>query len=161
MIITYRKILTLVFSLLLIPCICFADPIITSDVRTFDVIKGIYDLRGNVFVQFPVGNNTMTIKGDTTKVHLYQMEVHGQGNITLSFEDIDFNCDKVDVYHKQHTAFLSGGTHLKVQNLDITSDKASYCWKTKLATFTGNVKVNNEPREDNLQYDMVAKQFIH
>ncbi len=88
------------------------------------------------------------------------MEVHGQGNITLSFEDIDFSCDQVDVYHKQHTALLAGNIHFKAEALDVLSDKASYCWKTKLATFSGNVKVNNEPKPDNTQYNLITKQFV-
>jgi len=158
---TYKKISAFFLVLLMIPCICFADPIITSDSRTFDVMKGIYNLQGHVFVQFPVGNNLMTIKGDATKVHLYKMEVHGHGNISLSFDDINFLCDQVDVYHKQETAYLTGNMHLKTNTLDIVSDKGSYCWKTKLATFIGNVKVNGEAKPDNIQYNMVTKKFVY
>jgi len=155
-----KKLLALIMTLLLIPSVCFAETIITSDVRTFDVMKGIYNLQGHVFVQFPVDNSNMTITGDATKVYLYQMEVHGQGNITLKFNDIKFACDKVDVISKERTAYLNGNMNFKSDNLSITSDSGSYCWKTKLATFIGNVKVNGEAKPDNIQYNMVTKKFV-
>ena len=155
-----KWILSLVMTLLLVPCVCCAEPVITSDTRTFDVMKGIYDLRGHVFVQFPVHDSTMTITGDKTQVYMYQMEVHGAGNITLSFDDMHFSCDKVDVYHKERTAYLAGRMKFKSNDVSITSNKGSYCWKTKLATFIGNVKVNGQPRPDNTKYNMETKQFV-
>ena len=79
--------------------VCFADsPIIKSDTRTFDIMKGVYDLQGNVFVQFPAHDKTLTIKGDRTQVFLYDMEVHGAGHISLAYDQLNFLCDQVDVY---------------------------------------------------------------
>ena len=156
----YNKTLALVLGLLLLPCICFAEPIIKSDVRTFDIMKGLYDLKGNVFVQFPVEKSTMTIKSDAAQVYMYKMEIYGQNNITLSFDDISFACDKVAVYPTKSIAHLTGHMHLKAPDLDIKSDKGSYDWKSKLATFIGNVKVNGKSKPDNTQYNMVTKKFV-
>lgn len=93
---------------MMLPSMCFADPVIKSDSRTFNPLTGVYDLQGNVFVQFPAHDTTLTITGDATKVYLYAMEVHGQGNIRLSFGDMSFACDKVDVYHSGRTAYVNG-----------------------------------------------------
>ena len=91
-----RKIIfSIILTIIMLPSICFAEPIIKSDSRTFDIIKGVYDLRGNVFVQFPVHGSNMTITGDMTKVYMYQQEVHGSGNITLSFDNMKFEVNPI------------------------------------------------------------------
>lgn len=157
-----KKIFLLIMMLLmLLPTICFAaEPIIQSDSRTFNPLKGIYDLRGNVFVQFPVKDITMTINADTAQVYIYNMEVHGQNNITLSFGDMSFKCDKVDVYHSDRTAYVSENCIFQDGNTNITSDKGSYSWKTKIAAFQGNVKVNGQPHDGDIAYNVIAKKLI-
>lgn len=155
-----KLILSVVMLLMLLPSLCWAvEPIITSDSRTFNPLKGIYDLRGNVFVQFPVHDTTLTITGDTTQVYLYNMEVHGQGNITLSFGEMRFNCDQVDVYHSDRTAYVNGNLKFQDEAVNITADSGSYCWKTKLAAFHGNVKVNGKPQNDDIAYNVTTKKI--
>ncbi len=145
----------------LIPALCFADaPIIKSDSRTFDVMKGVYDLQGNVFVQFPAHDKTLTIKGDRTKVFLYEMEVHGEGNIQLSYDQLHFNCDKVDVYHKERTAYVTGNCSFQHEDLLITADQGFFNWKKKLATFQGNVQVNQGPVQERVVYQVLEKRFL-
>lgn len=151
--------------LMLLPSMCSAvEPKITSDTRTFNPLKGIYDLRGNVFVQFPAHDTLLTITGDTTQVYLYDMEVHGQGNITLSFGDMSFKCDKVDVFHKERTAYVEGKCSFvdKFENktVSITADKGSYCWKTKLAHFSGNVSVDGQKKKQDVTYNVITKEFL-
>lgn len=156
-----RKIIfSIILTIIMLPSICFAEPIIKSDSRTFDIIKGVYDLRGNVFVQFPVRGSNMTITGDITKVYMYQQEVHGSGNITLSFDNMKFSCDNVDVYSNQRIAYLEGNMNFNSNDLNITSDSGSYNWKTKIAIFNGNVKVNGESKPNNTKYNMETKSFI-
>ena len=46
-----KLLLVITMLLMLLPSLCFADPVIKSDSRTFNPIKGVYDLEGNVFVQ--------------------------------------------------------------------------------------------------------------
>lgn len=156
-----KILLTIMMLLMLLPNICAAaDPVITSDTRTFNPLTGVYDLRGHVFVQFPAHDTQLTITGDTTKVHLYAMEVHGEGNITLSFGDMSFYCDKVDVYHKDRTAYVEGNLNFNDDSTKITADKGSYCWSTKLAAFQGNVTVNGEPHEGDVAYNVMTKTLI-
>lgn len=152
-------ILLLIFSML--PTLCFAaDPVITSDSRTFNPFKGTYDLKGNVFVQFPVNDTLLTIKGDTTKVCIYTLEIHGQGNISLTFDDLNFNCDKVDVYNSDKTAFVTGNLKFMDNTYNITADAGSYSWDTKIAIFHGNVKVNGQAYENDIKYNVITKKIL-
>ncbi len=156
-----KKVLLLItFILLILPSVCFASPVITSDTKTFNPLTGVYNLKGNVFVQFPVHDNTLTITGDMTTVSLYSMEVHGLGNITLSFDNLHFNCDKVDVYHSNRTAYVDGNLHFADDQNTITSDSGSYCWKTKIAAFHGNVIVNGQSHDGDIAYNVIEKQII-
>ena len=147
--------------LTLLPALCLADtPIIKSDSRTFDVMKGVYDLQGNVFVQFPAHDKTLTIKGDRTQVFLYDMEVHGVGNIQLAYDQLNFLCDRVDVYHKQRTAFVAGHCRFQHEGLELTADQGSFNWKKKLATFQGHVSVDQGPFQEKVVYHVLEKRFL-
>ena len=156
-----KIILALFMLLMLLPSMCGAvEPTIKSDKRTFNPLTGVYDLQGHVFVQFPAQDTMLTITGDNTKVYLYNMEVHGQGNITLSFGKMSFKCDKVDVYHYDRTAYVEGNCNFQDDGMVITSDKGSYCWKTKIADFQGNVKVNGKASKGDVRYDVITKKLV-
>ena len=156
-----KIILALFMLLMLLPSMCGAvEPTIKSDKRTFNPLTGVYDLQGHVFVQFPAQDTMLTITGDNTKVYLYSMEVHGQGNITLSFGKMSFKCDKVDVYHYDRTAYVEGNCNFQDNGMVITSDKGSYCWKTKIADFQGNVKVNGKASKGTVRYDVMTKKLV-
>ena len=156
-----KLLLALFMVLMLIPSMCGAvEPTIKSDSRSFNPFTGVYDLQGHVFVQFPAHDTDLTITGDTTQVHLYKLEVHGQGNITLNFGDLIFNCDKVDVYNSDRTAYVNGNCNFKDKETVITADTGSYCWKTKIAAFKGNVKINGKSHKGELAYNVMTKKFI-
>ena len=156
-----KKLLILILMLIMIPVTCLAaDPIIRSDTRTFNPLTGVYDLAGNVFVQFPAHDKTLTITGDSTQVCLYAMEVHGAGNIALTYDQLSFHCDKVDVYHSDSTAYVSGNLRFSHENTNIAADSGSFCWKTKLASFHGNVKVNGVSQSGDVIYNVEDKKFI-
>lgn len=156
-----KKLLILVLMLIMIPVSCLAaEPVIRSDTRTFNPLTGVYDLVGNVYVQFPAHDKMLTITGDKTQVMLYDMEVHGVGNIALSYDQLNFLCDKVDVYHSDRTAYVNGNLHFTHDKTNITADSGSFCWKTKLASFHGNVKVNGAPQLGDVVYNVEEKKFI-
>lgn len=56
-----KLLLILTMLVMMLPSMCFADPVIKSDSRTFNPLTGVYDLQGNVFVQFPAHDTTLTI----------------------------------------------------------------------------------------------------
>lgn len=152
--------LALLFAILTLPSLCLAaEPVITSDTRTFNPLSGVYDLSGNVFVQFPAHDTMMTITGDYTQVNIYKMEVHGNSNIKLSYADMNFSCDKVDVYSSQRTAYVSGNLSFKDGTNIITADSGTYNWKTKEASFSGNVNVNGTPQQKDIVYNVLTKQI--
>lgn len=169
-----KKFFIALLMIFMLPALCLANEqtssthktskgkevIIQSDVRTFDLMKGIYDLQGNVFVQLPAHDKTLTIKGDRTAVHIYKMEVHGKGNIVLIYDDLDFKCDAVDVFHKGRTAYIKGNIKFKHDKTKIAADKGTFNWKTKLASFEGNVVVNGEPRDGKVTYHVLEKKFL-
>lgn len=42
----------------------------------------------------------------------------------------------------------------------ISADQGSFNWKTKLASFEGNVKVNGTPKEGKVTYDVLKQSFV-
>lgn len=156
-----KKLLLLIIAIMIfIPSLCQgAEPVIKSDTRTFNPFTGIYDLRGNVYVQIPAHDTMLTITGEQTMVSLYKLEVHGQGNITLVYDDLKFHCDKVDVYHKDRTAYVTGNCSFVSGSTSISAEQGSFNWKTKLARFEGNVKINGSPKEGIVVYDVLKKSF--
>lgn len=157
-----KKLLILITAIImLIPSLCLAaEPVIKSDTRTFNPLTGVYDLQGNVYVQFPAHDTMLTITGDQTMVSLYKLEIHGQGNITLTYDDLKFHCDKVDVYHKTHTAYVTGNCSFVTGAVSISADNGSFNWKTKLANFESNVKVNGVPQKEAVTYNVLNKSFV-
>lgn len=167
-----KKLFLIILAIFLFPTLCLSAEVISShktsrgelivqsDNRTFDIIKGIYELQGNVHVQLPIRKKNITIKGDRTTVHIYQQEVHCEGNIKLIYNDLNFTCDAVDVYHENKTAYVRGNIIFDHNGTVITADKGEYNWKTKLATFSGNVIVNGVPKNNSVTYHVIKKMFI-
>lgn len=154
-----KFLLILTMLVMMLPSMCFADPVITSDSRTFNPLTGVYDLQGHVFVQLPTNYTTISITGDTAKVYVYSLEVHGQGNIHLTFDNTNFNCDKVDVYYSNSTAYVDSNLIFNDNVNKITADSGSYCWRTKIAAFHGNVTVNGQPHDGDIAYNVMEKRI--
>lgn len=131
--------------------------VVQSDSRTFDVLKGVYELQGNVYVNLPIRKRNLAVKADRASVHIYDLEVHCSGNINLVYNDLNFKCDTVDVFHEGRIAYVTGNLQFDDEKTKIMADKGSYCWKTKLATFEGNVVVNGEPKGNKINYHVISK----
>ena len=168
-----KKIILTVLLLLLIPLQCLANNVassthitskgelvVQSDSRTFDVLKGVYELRGNVYVNLPIRKKKLAVKADRASVHIYDLEVHCSGNINLVYNDLNFKCDTVDVFHEGRIAYVTGNLQFDDGKTKIMADKGSYCWKTKLAIFEGNVVVNGEPKNNSVTYHVVNKKIV-
>lgn len=157
---SFKKIiLAFVFTLLMLPAVCFADFTVSSNAKEFNIITEVYNLTGNVVVQFPAQGSTMTITGDKAIVQMYQQELHGDGNITLAWNGLKFACDKVDVYHTQRTAYLKDRLVFDANGHHITSDQGQYNWQTKIAVFSGNVIVDNVSKNGDVKYSFKDNSF--
>lgn len=155
-----NKLMAIIFMLLmLIPTVCFAEYTVSSDSRDYSIINGTYELQGNVIVQFPVRGENMRITADWARVQMWQQELHSGGNVNLEWGALSFNCENVDVYHSERTAYLSGDLRFNCNGNYVTSDEGSYCWKTKLATFSGNVVVNGISKDDTVIYSFRTNTF--
>ena len=105
-----KRIFAILFMLmfLFIPSAFAAQPDISSDSQTFNPFTGVYDLKGHVHVDL----GDRVIDGDAAQVYLYQLEVHAQGNISLTDKPtgIHFDCDSVEVKGNERTAYVNGIT---------------------------------------------------
>ncbi len=157
-----KKILLLLTLLLcFFTQVCWAeDPLITSKERSFNPLTGVYTLVGDATIRWPSERMDLVISCDRAQVLLYQMEVHAEGNIKLEYDaDTRFTCDRVDVYHSDSTAYVEGNTVFRCGQDEIKADKGSYCWKTKLAVFSGHVRVNGKPYEQDVEYNVIKHQL--
>ena len=152
--------LLLCLVLLIIPSTALAAvPQISYDKQTFDPVSGVYYLEGHV----TVGVGDCTIKADRAQVKMYTMEVHDEGNIHLTQDDIDFSGETVDVVGNAKTAYVQGNLKFIQGDTIITSDNGTFNWDSKEASFVNNVhfvspaqKVNS----DKLVYNVVDKKII-
>lgn len=155
-----KRIFAVLFMLmfLFIPSAFAAQPDISSDSQTFNPFTGVYDLKGHVHVDL----GDRVIDGDAAQVYLYQLEVHAQGNISLTDKPtgIHFDCDSVEVKGNERTAYVNGSMVFTQNNLRITADNGSFNWKTKNAFFSGNVTVNGTPHTGDLTYNVRDKKFL-
>ena len=92
---------------------------------------------------------------------MYKLEVHGQGNITLREGDITFDCDTVDVYGKEKTAYVAGNMNFTQGDMIISADTGSFNWSTKNAVFNGNVIVNGEPKNGEVIDNVRERVFVN
>ncbi|MDO4177912.1 MAG: OstA-like protein [Phascolarctobacterium sp.] len=151
--------IVLVLSVLANTCFAF-EPVITSDTRTFNPLTGVYELTGNVHVELQSHDQPIIIKGGHAKVNIYAMEVHADKNISLTFGELNFLTDQVDVYHKDRTAYVIGNCKFHDKRINVTSDKGSYCWRTKLAIFSGNVRLDGAAVPGDLQYNVLTGEIV-
>ena len=134
---------------------CFAkEPVISSDSKTFNPLTGVYELTGHVYVELESQGQPIIIKGDHAKVMVYNLEVHADKNISLTFGKLNFLCDNVDVYIGDKTAFVNGNCKFKDDRITSTSNKGSYNWQSKLAVFSGDVKLNGSPVDGDVKYNV-------
>jgi lipopolysaccharide assembly outer membrane protein LptD (OstA) len=143
-----------VLLVVLISSTALAKPIITADKTYFDVATGLYNLIGNVYIE--VGNRIIT--AGQAKVNMATLEVSGSGGITVTQDDIKFSGESVFVHGASNKADVSGNIIFMRSGLSITSDQATFNWKTKQASFTGNVQVITD--KDTTVYNSVTYNIV-
>ena len=132
-----------------------------ADKQSFDPETGLYTITGNIVIT--VGNGT--IMGDKAQVKLSTMEFLGTGGWLLKQEGVIFRGENVYVVFNNSLAMIEGGADFQRGNLQISSDKVDYNWKTKIAEFKGNVKVVQtgvaEERQEPVKYNVETGTFVN
>ena len=108
-----------------------------ADKQYYDVETGTYVINGNIVINL----NNGSISGDKAQVKLSTLEFWGTGGWMLKQYDVTFRGESAYVVFGKNVAMIEGGVDFKRSELQITSDKVDYNWKTKVANFKGNVKV--------------------
>jgi len=157
----YNKIFvaTLLVLMLLTSMASAAKPIVTADNTYFDINTGLYHLNGNVYIK--TGNRTIT--ADQARVNPNALEVWGTGNITVKQDDIIFTGSSVYVYGSKKLAKIDGGVNLSRNGLAISADRVEFSWGSKIAIFTGIVRVtqgNTNWTADSASYDIKQNRFL-
>lgn len=149
-----RKILfiCLVLSILITSISHAAMPTIKADKQYFDISAGVHVLSGNVHIAH---NNRIVTAGEA---RTNMIEVWASGGVTFTQDDIYFTGDTLYVYFPSNSAQINGGVKLSRSNLEITANKVDFNWQTKIATFNGNVHVNQNGThwsQDSIRYNVV------
>ena len=132
----------------------------SADQQSFDPETGLYTISGNIGIN--VGNGY--IRGDKAQVKLSTMEFFGTGGWYLKQDDVTFKGESVYVAFNKSVVMIEGGADFQRSNLQISSDKADYNWKSKIAEFKGNVKVVRSGKDLELfsvaKYNVKSKEFV-
>jgi len=132
-----------------------------ADKQYYDVETGQYVISGNIMINVENG----LIAGEKAQVKLSTLEFWGTGGWMLKQYDVTFKGESAYVVFGKDVAMIEGGADFQRSDLQITSDKVDYNWKTKVAVFKGNVKVI-QPGLIPIGYDLVkynveTKEFIN
>lgn len=132
-----------------------------ADKQYFDVESGQYVISGNIIINLDNGS----ISGDKAQVKLSTLEFWGTGGWLLKQYDVTFRGESAYVVFGKYVAKIEGGADFQRPNLQITSDKVDYNWKTKIAVFSGNVKVLQPGLapvgSEMVKYNVATKEFVN
>lgn len=134
---------------------------VTSDSKYFDISSGCFVLEGNVLVK----TDTRTIGADKARVNLVTKEVWANGNVYVEEpqEEIKFKGGSVYASDELKTAIIKGDAILERPDITIQAEKCSFNWRTKIAEFSGLVKVHQDGKTnvyDVIQYDVINNKII-
>lgn len=132
----------------------------SADKQYFDAESGQYFITGNISIN--LGN--ASIAGDKAQAKLSTLEFWGTGGWVLKQEDVTFRGESVYVAMGKNMAMIEGGADFQRPELQITSAKVDYNWKTKVAEFKGNVKVVQAGTApillDSVKYNVETRRFV-
>lgn len=158
------RILLVTFLLLAVSSTSFAavnNKYFRADKQYFDVESGQYIISGNIMIKVENGY----IAGDKAQVKLSTLEFWGTGGWLLKQYDVTFKGDSAYVVFGKDVAMIEGGADFQRPDLQITSDKVDYNWKSKVAIFKGNVKVLQNGlapiQLDVVKYNVETNEFVN
>ena len=132
----------------------------SADRQSFDPETGLYTISGNIDINLENGS----IAGNKAQVKLSTLEFFGTGGWYLKQEDVTFKGESVYVVFNKNVAMIEGGADFQRSDLQISSDKVDYNWKSKIAEFKGNVKVVRRGKAPEVfsvaKYNVKSKEFV-
>ena len=132
-----------------------------ADKQYFDVESGQYFISGHIVINLENGY----IAGEKAQVKLSTLEFWGTDGWLLKQYDVTFKGNSAYVVFGKDIAMIEGGADFQRTDLQITSDKVDYNWKSKIAVFKGNVKVIQPGlatvSSDSVKYNVETKEFVN
>ena len=132
---------------------------IEAQEKSFNIFSLVYTLKGDVHIR----HKNRAIRSDFAEYKLTSQEVKARGNIEFSDNNFSATCDELYAPTRADRVDLIGNVTFQKGNITVHADRASFNWKSKIATFEGNVNANhNGEIKDSqyLQYNVATGQFI-
>ena len=160
---------TKIFVLALLMIFCaqgktFAEmPEISAGETYFDVFKGIYVLKDNVYVKLNNHGFKAEISANEARVSVAKKKCWADGKVKLKQDDITFSCNNAYLQWETKTAEVTGNVKFEnKKSVTISSDTAVFNWSEKIVDFYGKVKLKadkNVKLADGLKID--GKEYQH
>ena len=135
-------------------------PIIKADKQSFDPSRGVYSLKGNVYV-YASGRS---VTANEATFDPASLQVWADGNVTFKQDGMIITGDTLRVYVSKKTAILSGNIMFKNATLAISATEGEYNWKSKVATFKNNVVVKDDSGEpdyfSDFSYNVISGEVV-
>lgn len=126
----------------------FAEmPEISAGETYFDIFKGVYVLKGNVYVSANNHGFKAVVTADEALVSVAKQKCWADGNVKLTQENIIFSCDRAYMQWATKTAEVTGKVKFEnKKSVAISSDTAVFNWQEKIVDFYGKVTVKAEKK---------------
>ena len=124
----------------------FAEmPEISAGETYFDIMRGVYVLKNNVYVAANNHGFKATITADEALVSVVNQKCWAEGNVKLTQDTIIFSCDRAYLQWQTKTAEVTGNVNFENKNsVTIASDTAIFNWQEKIVDFYGNITLKVE-----------------
>ena len=126
----------------------FAEmPEISAGETYFDIFKGVYVLKGNVYVSANNHGFKAVVTADEALVSVAKQKCWADGNVKLTQENIIFSCDRAYMQWATKTAEVTGKVNFEnKKSVTISSDTAVFNWQEKIVDFYGKVTVKADKK---------------
>lgn len=124
----------------------FAEmPEISAGETYFDIFKGVYVLKGNVYVSANNHGFKAVVTADEALVSVAKQKCWATGNVKLTQEDITFSCERAYMQWQTKTAEVTGKVKFEnKKSVAINSDTAIFNWQEKVVDFYGKITLKTD-----------------
>ena len=126
----------------------FAEmPEISAGETYFDIFKGVYVLKGNVYVAANNHGFKAVVTADEALVSVAKQKCWAEGNVKLTQENIIFSCDRAYMQWATKTAEVTGKVKFEnKKSVTISSDTAVFNWQDKIVDFYGKITLKADKK---------------